>query len=57
MKKIILITESYPFRYAKEDTFLVPELNQLIKKFEIEIFPLISDNDIYSDGYYDLNLV
>ena len=53
MKKIILITESYPFRYAKEDTFLVPELNQLIQKFEIEIFPLISDNDILQ---YDSNI-
>ncbi len=40
MKKLIVVSASFPYSIAAEDTFLKPELKILKKYFEIHIFPL-----------------
>ncbi len=40
MKKIFIFTSSFPFDKAKEDSFLIPELEVLKKKFEVTIIPM-----------------
>ncbi len=40
MKKIFVITESYPFSSAKEAPFLEPELGVLRRRFDVTLIPL-----------------
>lgn len=40
-KKLILITESFPYSFANEDTFILPEIDILKNEFNISIYPLI----------------
>lgn len=47
MKKLYLFTASYPYRTAKEETFLKPELQALRDKFEVVIVPLRDGEGLY----------
>lgn len=40
MQKIAIITASYPYSLAREETFLVPELKILSSRFEIILIPM-----------------
>lgn len=45
-KKLFIITASYPYSIAKEDTFLNPEIKVLKKYFEVHIIPLLIKGEI-----------
>ena len=44
MKKLYLITDNFPFGKG-EKSFIVPELNYLIQKFEVTIISTSTENN------------